>query len=59
MDTEAKERVISDFEKVRKQLLSHEGVKGVPYEREYTRLYDRLAMLGVNKRRRLRKKYRG
>lgn len=52
------ERLVNDFERARRSVGKIYGLKGVPAEIEYSRLYDKLAMRGIGNRRRLRKKYR-
>lgn len=59
MTSEAIDGLISEFERVRRALPKVPGIKGASYEREYSILYDKLAMKGVGGRRRLRKKFRG
>lgn len=57
--SEIAEETMREFERVRRSLPNIHGLKAVPVEREYARLYDRLCLLKVGGRRRLRSKYRG
>ena len=51
--------LLSQLDRVRRQMVTQQGVKGSGAEREYSIIYDKLAMRGIGNRRRLRAKYRG
>lgn len=59
MNTEIIADLEHNLQRSKRGLIANRWDKAEQHEREYSRVYDKLALLGVNKRRRLRKKYRG